>query len=155
MTKLPTMEQYLRSDRTTRGIIRQMYKQAGQHPPHAGLGREHALKNQHYPPDHAQHEPRPYRYHFQDDTLREQHMAYNKMKSQAKFRKEEWALTLEDFFALWREHWYNRGRGTYNVILARKDPEQPWSKHNAEITPRSEHIARVAALRQGQPRSCR
>jgi hypothetical protein len=155
MTNLPTIEQYLRSDRITRGIIRKLYKDAGIHPPHAGFGRAHALKNKHYPPDHAQHEPRPYRYHFRDDTLREQHFAYNKMKSQAVFRKEEWELTLEDFFALWHDHWRDRGRSIHNVVLARIDADRPWHKDNAEIIPRWEHIQRVAALRRGQPRTCR
>jgi hypothetical protein len=72
------------------------------------------------------------------------------MKSQARFRKEAWALTIDDFFELWQEHWYNRGRGLYNVILARIDSDRPWHKDNAEIIPRSEHIQRVAALRQGR-----
>jgi hypothetical protein len=82
-------------------------------------------------------------------------MAYNKMKSQAKFRKEAWELTLEDFFELWRDHWLDRGRGSDNVVLARIDPAQAWHKHNAEITPRWQHINKVAALRQGQPRTCK
>jgi len=150
MTNLPTMEQYLRSDKYQRGEIRQMYKQAGIHPPHAGFGRANTLKDQHYPPDHQTHQPRPYRYHFKDDTLRSQHHAYNKMKAQAAFRKEAWALTLDDFFELWQEHWYNRGRSCHNVILARIDPTQPWHKDNAEIISRIEHIERVSALRRGR-----
>lgn len=150
MTKLPTMEQYLRMDKTSKRITRQMYKDAGEHPPHAGLGRPHKLKNQHYPPDHVQHDARPYRYHFQDEGLREQHLAYNRMKAQAKFRREAWELTLEDFFELWREHWEDRGRGMHNAVLARIDTTKPWHKLNAEITPRWQHIDRVAALRRGR-----
>lgn len=155
MAQLPTLEEYLQADKYGRGRIRRQYRAEGLHPPHAGFGRTNALKDKHYPPEHAQHQPRPYRYHFKDDRLREQHWAYNKMKAQAAFRREAWALNLEDFFDVWHSQWCNRGRGINNVVLARIDPERPWHKLNVEIITRQDHIARVAALRKGQPRKCK
>lgn len=152
---LPTLEEYLAGNNHEKYRIRKLYKAAGVPPPHAGFGRPAAMKGTHYPSDHAAHQPRPYRYHFQDPLLRSQHFAYNKIKAQAQFRKEEWALTLDDFFSLWQDRWHLRGRSGDNLVMTRIDTDFPWCRANVEIITRYELICRVAALRRGIPTRCR
>jgi len=155
MAQLPSYTEYLASNRTERSRIRQQYKAAGLPLPHAGFGRVHTYKDTHYPKEHSAHNKRPERWHFKDVELREQHFAYNKMKAQASFRKEEWALSLEDYFDSWRGSWSMRGRGGTDLVMTRIDPEMPWCRGNVEIIVRHEHICRVAALRKGIPTKCR
>jgi hypothetical protein len=155
MAQLPTYEEYMASNRDQRGHIRNQYKAAGIAPPHASFGRVHKYKDSHYPEDHAMHADRPYRWHFEDPILREQHFAYNKAKAQARFRKEEWELSLEDYFDAWAGSWHLRGRASHNMVMTRRDPERAWSPANVEIIPRYESICRIAEQRRGQPTKCR
>jgi len=155
MAQLPTYDQYLASNRDQRGRIRQQYKAAGIAPPHASFGRVHKYKDSHYPEDHAMHAARSYRWHFQDPILREQHFAFNKMKAQASFRKEEWELTLQDYFDAWAGSWSMRGRASHNMVMTRSDPERAWQRDNVEIITRYESICRIAEQRRGQPTKCR
>ena len=152
---LPTLDEYLQADKYQRGRIRKLYKEQGVAAPHAGFGRKAVMKGEQYPPDHPMHQTRPYRHHFKDPLLRAQHFAYNKMKAQAAFRREDWALTLQDYFDSWLGSWHMRGRGGNDLVMTRIDSEFPWRRGNVEIIPRYEHIRRVAALRRGIPTKCR
>ena len=155
MNNLPTYEEYMASNKDQRGRIRNQYKAAGLAPPHASFGRVHTYKDAHYPDGHPMHDARPYRWHFQDPILREQHFAYNKMKAQAIYRREEWELSLQDYFDAWAGSWSMRGRASHNMVMTRRDPDRAWSRANVEIIPRYESICRVAEQRRGQPTKCR
>jgi hypothetical protein len=152
---LPTYEEYLTSSPYFRGRIRQQYKAAGLPVPHAGLGRQGPYKGRHYPRDHVTHQPRPERWYYKDPVLRSQHHSFNKIRAQAHFRQEDWALTIDDFFELWRDRWHLRGRRADNLVMTRRDWDLPWCRANVEIITRYEHISRVAELRRGIPTKVR
>lgn len=79
---------------------------------------------------------------YYDQDLHEQHVAFLRARAQANFRKEEWQLTIEDYFKLWSEDWYERGRARDSKVLARIDFEQGWTLDNVEITTRYEQLMR-------------
>jgi hypothetical protein len=149
------MQEYLAATTYKRGKIRQQYKAAGLPIPHAGLGREGPMKGRKYEPEHTAHQARPYRWYYQDPVLRNMHHHYNKFKAQALFRQEDFEMTIDDFFDVWRGSWHMRGRSADNLVMTRIDPDEPWSRANIEIITRYEHICRVAALRKGIPTKCR
>lgn len=84
--------------------------------------------------------PRPHTWKFSDPFDHVRHNAWLKMKSQALFRKEEWELSVEDFFAIWhsQELWEQRGKTKASLCATRIDPEKPWSKDNIELLTRTE-----------------
>lgn len=61
-------------------------------------------------------------------------------RAQANFRKEEFLLSFEEYYEMWKDHWDNRGRKPDNMCMTRKDPLGPWSKDNAYIISRKEHL---------------
>jgi hypothetical protein len=70
------------------------------------------------------------------------HMDFLRARCQARYRKEEWTLLLEDYIDLWMkdDNYLNKGRGRENVCLTRKDPDLAWSKDNVCIITRAEHF---------------
>jgi len=85
-----------------------------------------------------------------DPLKHEIHQNYLKAKAQAMFRKEGWKFTIDEFFSMWQNDWSNRGRGSDNVCMTRRDPNKPWSKENCYIITRREHLAE-----QGRQRSAK
>jgi 23S rRNA maturation mini-RNase III len=83
---------------------------------------------------------------YHDQDLHEQHIAFLRARAQANFRKESWQLTIEDYFRLWSEDWYERGRARDSKVLARIDFEQGWTLDNVEITTRYEQLMRKFRL---------
>lgn len=72
---------------------------------------------------------------------RELFYAWHKHRAQARFRKEDYELTYEDWRTLWLpDHFHNRGRSPENVILTRKDPSESWSLDNCEVVNRGEYL---------------
>jgi hypothetical protein len=83
---------------------------------------------------------------YHDQDRHEQHIAFLRARAQANFRKESWQLTIEDYFRLWSEDWYERGRARDSKVLARIDFEQGWTLDNVEITTRYEQLMRKFRL---------
>jgi hypothetical protein len=71
-------------------------------------------------------------------------------KAQANFRQEEWTLTFEEYYELWREDWDNRGRMPENMCMTRKDKEGAWEVDNVHIITRKEHLIEQGRARTGQ-----
>lgn len=70
-----------------------------------------------------------------------QYEVYAQQLNQAKWRKEEWDLSFEDWLALWEPRWdTGRGRTRDCYCLVRKDYGLPWNKHNIELITRQEHV---------------
>lgn len=77
---------------------------------------------------------------YTDPQLHAQHVAFLRARSQARFRKEEWSLTLEDYFTLWKDSWSQRGRSRDSLVLCRIDLTEGWTLDNVEITTRYEQL---------------
>ena len=69
------------------------------------------------------------------------HMAYLKHKAQANYRKEQYALTEQEWMSLWNEEMWNlRGRGKGNVRLTRINAQLPWCLSNVEFVVRKRNV---------------
>lgn len=73
-------------------------------------------------------------------------VAWMNMKSQARYRNEDWALTFEQFEAEWAGRWNQRGRDSTDLCMIRVDVELPWSPSNIEVIARHDHCARNAQI---------
>ena len=79
---------------------------------------------------------------FNDQFRHEAGTAFIRSKAQAIFRGEEWNLTLEEYFALWRDidRWRQRGRTPDSLVMTRWDFELPWDKDNCCIITRQQQL---------------
>ena len=69
-------------------------------------------------------------------------------KAQANFRSEEFTLTFEEYYELWKNDWNNRGRKPDNMCMTRKDTDGPWSADNCYIISRREHLQIQGQMRR-------
>ena len=86
--------------------------------------------------------PRPHTWIIKDAFQHELYHPWQARKAQAKHRKEEWELTFDEFFDLWKDDWHNRGKLSHNVCMTRIDPELPWNKKNTVLVTRYDHLTR-------------
>jgi len=66
--------------------------------------------------------------------------AYNRSKSQARYRKEYWDLDKENYFKLWDGYWNKRGRGSDCYCMIQRIPGEGWTPHNVQIVKRSDFV---------------
>jgi hypothetical protein len=59
-----------------------------------------------------------------------------------------WRLTLEEFIALWRPHWFKRGPTRQGLILCRLAHRGPFELGNVYIGTRSEYVTEWHAIRR-------
>lgn len=87
-----------------------------------------------------------------DPTRHEQYTAFLKSRAQARFREESWTLTFEEFEFLWNQDgsWFQRGRGADDLMMTRRDSSQAWSRENAYIELRRDHLKRLAERQRGK-----
>ena len=79
-----------------------------------------------------------------DPLAHDKHYSYLKHKAQARYRGEDYSLTLEDWMTMWTDElWLERGRGSDNYCLQQQDPEFGWHHNNVEIVTRKEHFAQI------------
>lgn len=71
-----------------------------------------------------------------------QRRAYSRMRSQAKYRRELFTLTWDEFYEIWHRVWELRGSGREQLCLSRIDPDLAWSIDNVEIITREQHWLR-------------
>ena len=71
--------------------------------------------------------------------------AWHKHRSQARYRKEPYELTFEDWQKFWikQEDFFARGRQPEDLCITRKDPDLAWSADNCEIVTRLEQLRRA------------
>lgn len=77
-----------------------------------------------------------------DEFKHSMYTPWLRSKAQAKFRKEEWNLTFDQFYDIWKNHWTRRGRSPSDLSMMRIDPKHPWASNNIIILPRNEQIIR-------------
>jgi len=74
----------------------------------------------------------------------DKHYGYLKHKAQARYRGEDYSLTLEDWMTMWTDElWLQRGRTSDSYCLQQIDAEQGWSVDNVEIVPRRKHFSDI------------
>ncbi len=75
--------------------------------------------------------PRPHVWKSGTDPLRhEQYTQWLRQRAQANFRKEGWAMTFEEFVAVWGSDWCYRGRASEELCMTRCNYDLPWSPDN-------------------------
>lgn len=93
------------------------------------------LSNKHTPP----RGPVAQRENWEGDRPieRDRYYAYLKHRAQAKFRGEEYLLTIEDWETLWPlDKWVQRGRHSEALCLTKRDTVQGWHVDNVEVVTR-------------------
>lgn len=70
--------------------------------------------------------------------LRKYHLA----KNQAHFREQEWDITKDQFFSLWRENdrWLDDGQSLDGFVFSRKNMELGWTIDNVHIITREQML---------------
>lgn len=79
---------------------------------------------------------------YSDAILTQQSRAYTKFINQADYRGEACSITIEQWFALWRDLWPQRGRRSGDLCISRIDWDEPWQLDNVEIITRTEHLGK-------------
>ena len=80
---------------------------------------------------------------YSDPQLHARYRPFVRSRNQAHFRKEEWTLTFEEYCDLWAwDLWLQRGRLGHQLVMTRKDREQPWSASNTMIVSRAWQVER-------------
>lgn len=86
-----------------------------------------------------------------DPITHDKYYAWLKHKAQAKYRKEEYHLTWEEWQNIWTpDIWMQRGRASDDLCLGRLDHLGPWSVDNCHIITRKEHLARQGEFVRGK-----
>jgi len=102
---------------------------------------------------HAAGKPRPHVWLCGPDEYKHSmYVPWMKAKAQANFRGEEWDLSFDEFYLLWREEWPNRGRQPEDMVMTREDTEGVWNKKNTILMTRREHLVRHGMMRKGEKR---
>ena len=66
------------------------------------------------------------------------HTAWSAAGAQARHRKELWSLTLDQWRAVWADHWHERGRDSDSLCMTRCDVNQPWTIDNVCLITRQQ-----------------
>ena len=94
--------------------------------------------------------PRPHSWKSGPDEFRHSlYVPWLKAKAQANFRKEEWTLTFDEWFDLWKDDWHKRGRKADNICMTRLDYDKPWSADNTVLMSRREQLVLQGENRRG------
>lgn len=76
-----------------------------------------------------------------DPIRRDKYYGYLKHRAQARYRKEEYSLTWEQWENIWTDDaWLQRGRGVDNLCLQQQLVGDGWHVHNVEIVTRKQHL---------------
>jgi hypothetical protein len=90
--------------------------------------------------------------HWETDEARikfDMKYAWMKHKAQAKYRKEEYTLTLEDWFELWTiETFLKRGRTADSYCLYMDDFTLGWHRDNVIVGERSDYLKKAKEYRE-------
>jgi hypothetical protein len=76
-----------------------------------------------------------------DPEEHKRYRTYIQQRNQAQWRGETWNLQYAEWKQLWADsgQWFNRGRERGCYCMTRRDWEQPWDCHNAQVITREEH----------------
>lgn len=86
-----------------------------------------------------------------DPYLHELHYAWLKHRSQARFRKEEYHITFEEWCTLWTPDTFaQRGRTTESLILSKVSITGTWNIDNVQVNKRKNHLKRNQEFRDAR-----
>ena len=85
-----------------------------------------------------------------DEYKHSMYLPWLRAKAQANYRGEDWQLSFEEFYTIWKEQWSNRGRLITSVCMSRDDMDGSWDIKNTIIITRYEHIKRTAEHRKSK-----
>lgn len=87
--------------------------------------------------------PRPFKQELSDEKLR-----YHRSRCQARYRGEPWSeeFTFEEWWRIWQPLWPQRGTHADQLIMVRRDPQEPWSQHNVEIWLRRDWLSHSSRI---------
>ena len=78
-----------------------------------------------------------------DPLLHEMYVAFGYHRVSSRTRNQKWAMSWQEWRDIWLPHWNQRGRGSCDLCMARRDWEKPWSVHNVELITRRKHSQRI------------
>lgn len=82
--------------------------------------------------------------------LWEQRLGWLRMRAQARFRKEAFELSWEEFQTVWQGKWHLKGRDNTSLCLTRRDWAGVWRMDNVELVTRVEHIRKQGLAKAGK-----
>lgn len=84
--------------------------------------------------------PRAWTYPDPFDHVR--HRGWHRARAQAHYRREQWHLTVDEWFLFWPtpQTWAERGKTSTSYVLTRIDPRLPWSYANCRRITRLEQL---------------
>jgi len=77
-----------------------------------------------------------------DEVKTGAYMKYLRAKAQAKYRKEHWDLTFEQWWAPWEAsgRWSERTNDKHGYCMIQQNPDLGWIEGNLEVISRAEHL---------------
>jgi hypothetical protein len=72
--------------------------------------------------------------------LSEYRLSFTRMRAQAKFRKEEFTLTWDEYQEIWADKWHLKGRASDDLCLSRIDWAKGWNIDNVSLVFRVDHL---------------
>lgn len=83
-----------------------------------------------------------------DPLTREKYYAWLKHRSQARYRKEDYSITWEEWQQLWSDSdFLKRGRSPEHLCLLKLDIEKGWHYNNVTVTTRKAQFERNGEYR--------
>lgn len=77
-----------------------------------------------------------------DPIEHDKYYAWQKHRAQARYRKEDYNLSWEDFRTLWpNDMFVQRGRRPDDYCMIRLDSSEPWEPGNVEVVTRLYHLS--------------
>lgn len=84
-----------------------------------------------------------------DPLTREKYYAWLKHRSQARYRKEEYSITWEEWQQLWSdEDFLKRGRSPSHLCLLKIKIEEGWHVNNVTVVARRSQFKRTGEYRK-------
>ena len=74
----------------------------------------------------------------QQHQMAQEKRQFNLSKAQAKFRREPWELSLDDYRIIWQDYWHLKGRLGDEYALTRIDINKSWNINNIKVLTRKE-----------------
>lgn len=71
-----------------------------------------------------------------DEYKHSMYRPYTQKKALANYNNQEWKLTFDEFYGLWREHWNDRGMKPENYAMTRLNKSKPWEYYNVAVVKR-------------------
>lgn len=79
---------------------------------------------------------------FEDPQQHRLHYSWLRARCQAKYRNEDWHITLEQYLDIWQGLVHLKGRSGDCLVMTRCDTTQPWTIDNIALITRADQMGR-------------